>query len=129
VKRENKLIKCLIVGHKDIGNSLLKALESISGSFEDIIFFSNNGLSTEELADKINAFCTDWQDNGVIIFVDAYGGSCWRAAKMAKLERCHIVTGLNLSMLLSFVNKRNSFLINELPSILVADGKRGITAE
>ncbi len=123
------MIKGLIVGHKDIGNSLLKALESISGSFENIIFFSNNGLSTKELADKISAVCTDCQDDGIIILVDVYGGSCWRAAKLAKLQRCHIVTGLNLSMLLSFVNKRNSFSFDELSSILVEDGKRGIKVE
>lgn len=122
-------IKGLIVGHKDIGNGLLKALESISGSFEDIIYFSNDGLSTKELADKINTACIDCQYNGIIIFVDVYGGSCWRAAKMAKLLRCHIITGLNLSMLLSFVNKRDSFSFDELSSILVTDGKRGITAE
>jgi len=113
----------------DIGNSLLKALESISGSFENIIFFSNNGLSTKELADKISVVCTDCQDDGIIILVDVYGGSCWRAAKLAKLQSCHIVTGLNLSMLLSFVNKRNSFSFDELSSILVEDGKRGIKVE
>ena len=54
MERKKKLIKGLIVGHKDIGNSLLKALESISGSYENIIYFSNNGLSTKELTDKIN---------------------------------------------------------------------------
>ena len=123
------MIKGLIVGHRNIGEGLLNALESISGSFENIIFISNNGLSTNEFAEKIKDVCKEYQNDDVMIFVDVYGGSCWRAAKMAKLPRCHIITGLNLSMLLSFVNKRDSFSFDELSSILVIDGKRGITAE
>ncbi len=129
MKSEKSPIRGLIIGHKNIGDGLLKALESISGTFEDIVFFSNDGLSTDELAEKINTAYTDCNNDGIIIFVDVYGGSCWRAAKMMKLLRCHIVTGLNLSMLLSFVNKRNSFSFDELPYVLVEDGKRGITAE
>jgi len=122
------LIKGFIIGHKNIGDGLLKALESISGSFENIFFFSNNGLSTRELSDKICAACNDGDDE-VMIFIDVFGGSCWRAAKMAKLLRCHIVTGFNLPMLLSFVNKRNLFSFDELYTIIENDGKRGIISE
>ncbi|MFC1560971.1 PTS sugar transporter subunit IIA [Candidatus Latescibacterota bacterium] len=122
------MIKGFIVGHKNIGDGLLKALESISGPFENIFFFSNNGLSTSELADKICAACNDCDDE-VMILVDVFGGSCWRAAKMAKLPRCHIVTGLNLPMLLSFVNKRKTFSFDELYTIIENDGKRGIISE
>ena len=46
------MIKGLVVGHKNIGEGLLKALKSISGSFEDIVFISNEGLSTDEIAKK-----------------------------------------------------------------------------
>ena len=123
------MIKGLIVGHRNIGEGLLNALESISGSFENIIFISNNGLSTNEIAEKIKDAYKEYQNDDVMIFVDVYGGSCWRAAKIAKLSGSHIVTGLNLPMLLSFVNKRNTFSSDELYTILETDGKRGIKSE
>ena len=121
------MIKGFIIGHENIGDGLLKALKSISGSSEHISFFSNTGLSTRELADKIYAACNNGDE--VMIFVDIFGGSCWRAAKMAKLPKSHIVTGLNLPMLLSFVNKRNQFSFDELFTIIENDGKRGIKSE
>ena len=123
------MIKGLIVGHRNIGEGLLNALESISGSFENIIFISNNGLSKNEIAEKIKEACKEYQNDDVMIFIDVYGGSCSRAAKIAKLSGSHIVTGLNLPMLLSFVNKRNTFSFDELCTILETDGKRGIKSE
>ena len=123
------MIKGLIVGHRDIGDGILRALESISGSFKFLSYISNERSSTNELVEKIKAFSNDMQEDGLVIFVDVYGGSCWRAAKMAKLHRTHIVTGINLPMLLSFINKRESFSFDDLPGILETDGKRGITVE
>jgi len=123
------MIDGCIIGHRDIGDGLLKALESIAGTCKHIIFFSNDGLSTNELADQIKATFCDSQDDGVIFFVDVYGGSCWRAVKMAKLPKYHIVTGFNLPMLLSFTNKRKTISFDKLHTIMETDGKRGITSE
>jgi len=122
------VIQGLIVGHKDIGTGLLAALESISGPVAGLRFFSNSGLSTKELAAKITAYCVD-DTCRVIIFADVYGGSCWRAAKMAGASHIRIVSGLNLPMLLSFVNKRDMVPFDELPAVLAEDGLRGIIVE
>lgn len=122
------MIRGLIVGHKTIGTGFLAALESISGSQPDIEFLSNTGLSTKELADRIREMCSG-AECSMILFVDVYGGSCWRAAKMAQVPGSSIVTGLNLPMLLSFVNKRLTVPFEELPGVLAHDGCRGITAE
>ena len=123
------MIKGLIIGHRDIGKAFIEALESISGRTEHVDCISNKGFSTDELAEKIKSFCSiDCQD-GVILFVDIFGGSCWRAAKKAKSSKAHIVTGLNLPMLLSFVQKRKTISIDELPSVIETDGKRAIMSE
>ena len=119
----------LIVGHRNIGEAFLRALESINGVHENIIPISNDGLSTDEIVDKIKAASTNGQDDGTIIFVDVFGGSCWQAAKRAQLPRCCIITGLNLPMLLSFVNKRETLSFDDLSSVLETDGKRGIKLE
>ncbi len=123
------MIGGLLVGHRDIGECILRALESISGSFKNFSFISNDGLSTNELVEKIKAFSNNSQFDGLFVFIDVYGGSCWRAAKMAKQHNTHIISGANLSMLLSFINKRESFSFDELSDILEKDGKRGIISE
>lgn len=123
------MIQGIIVGHRDIGEGFLRALESIAGSREHILFLSNDGLSTNDLADEIRKVAAGSAHEGTIIFVDAYGGSCWRAAKLARVSRCRIISGLNLPMLLSFMNKRETVSFDEFPDVMVTDGKRGIKTE
>lgn len=122
------MIQGIIVGHRDIGASILKALESISGPVSDVCFCSNEGLSTRELASQIQE-CTGRNDSPSIIFVDVLGGSCWRAAKMVQTPDSHIITGLNLPMLLAFISKRDTVPFEELPSVIINDGIRGISTE
>ncbi len=122
------MIKGIIVGHQEIGRVLHNAIECISGACDNVFYFTNNGLSTNELTDDIRNACVECSD-GVILFVDMYGGSCWQAAKKAGLPNATIISGLNLPMMLSFINKRNSYSLDELAKILVYDGKRGIRLE
>jgi mannose/fructose-specific phosphotransferase system component IIA len=123
------MILSIIISHKNTGDSLIEAAKSIAGSADRIVSLSNEGLSTNELTTEIQAFCNSHEDEPVIIFVDLFGGSCWRAAKMARAENARIISGLNLPMLLSFIQKRDSVSPEELPEILVNDGHRGISLE
>jgi len=123
------MIKGLIVGHRDFGKAILNAMESISGSIENIEWVSNDGLSTNELAEKIRAACELNGEEGILVFVDVYGGSCWRAAKMARASNARIITGINLPMLLSFIHKRETISLDELPAVMENDGKRAIQSE
>ena len=123
------MIHGMVIAHKKAGDALLYALEGIYGSFQNLQGLTNEGCSTKELVDIIReafSFCLETE---VFIFVDVYGGSCWRAAKLAKLPRCHILSGFNLPMLLSFLNKRDAISFEELSSVMEIDGKRGIIAE
>ena len=122
------MIKGIIVGHQEIGSVLHRAIECISGQCENLFYFTNNGLSTDELSADIAKSCGDCSD-GAIIFVDMFGGSCWRAAKKAGLPKFKILSGLNLPMLLSFISKRESYPLEELSTIIEYDGKRGIRLE
>jgi len=123
------MIGGLIVGHRDLGESLLRVVESIAGDYESLASVSNDGLSTSDLVERIREVSAAMNVDSLFIFVDAYGGSCWKAAKLAQRDNFHIITGLNLPMLLSFIHKRESFPCDELKEILVTDGKRGIRGE
>ena len=117
----------MILGHGSVGEGLDSAIQAIAGNRGGITFISNIGRSTTDIAEDVRAFtqkydCTD----GLIIFVDLFGGSCWQGAKLANSPVAHIVTGVNLPMLLSFINKRDAHAFEDLPAILETDGKRGI---
>ncbi len=122
------MIQGIIIGHGDIGAGLISALKSISSRDDDIEFITNTGRSTSDIAGEVRAFservnCSD----GLVIFVDLFGGSCWQGAKLANLPGSHVVTGVNLPMLLSFFNKRVTHAFEDLVIVLDRDGKRGIT--
>jgi len=125
------MIGGILVGHGTFSACLVGMLETINGSAEKILGTTNNGLSTSELVDTIVEMADGLGDDGLILFVDIFGGSCWQAAKIvkARLENVHIVTGTNLPMLLSFIHKRGDNDFDELPGILSADGVRGITID
>ena len=119
------MIDGLIVGHGDYSESLIRALSLISGETSGVTGISNEGKSTNDLSDEIKASMEKSPEKECIVFVDIYGGSCWRAAMMAKTEHSRVITGVNLPMLLSFVNKRqNLTTIQELSEVLVADVTR-----
>jgi mannose/fructose-specific phosphotransferase system component IIA len=119
----------IIIAHGNLGEAARNALRGMYGAVERLESLSNEGYSTEDLAEKIREIAGAAGEEGVCLFVDAFGGSCWRAAKMARLPRSALVNGFNLPMLLSFVNKRTTVSFEELPLIMEADGKRAITME
>lgn len=123
------MITAILVGHRAIGEGVKEALEAISGPTEGIVVISNEGRSTRDLTEVIHRAVEESGNAGSIIFVDVFGGSCWRSAKHALGEHSRLVTGYNLPMLLSFMHKRENYPIEELPAIMETDGKRGITSE
>jgi len=123
------MIRGIVLSHGKLGEASLGALRMMYGDVEHLESLSNEGLSTEEMVEKIREFSVAAKESGVCIFIDAFGGSCWRAAKLARLPGSIVITGFNLPMLLSFVNKRNTISFEELPSVMEIDGRRAITAE
>ena len=123
------MIQGLIIGHGAIGAGLESAISSIMGACDGISCISNIGLSTADIAEEVRSFTREHDcSEGLIIFIDLFGGSCWQGSKLANTPVTHIVTGVNLPMILSFMNKRSTHAFEELPGILETDGKRGIQA-
>ena len=120
------MIGGVIIAHKDFGESLLRVITSIAGKFEHLASISNDGLSTSELVREIKRVSESMDVDGLFLFVDVFGGSCWQATKMAKLGKAHIVAGISLPMLLSFCHKRETVPFDELSGILETDASRGV---
>ncbi|HNZ38851.1 MAG TPA: hypothetical protein PKN69_04915, partial [Candidatus Latescibacteria bacterium] len=68
--------------------------------------------------------------SGVLVMADLFGSSCWRcameAARVGTGVPMAVVTGVNLGMLLSFSQKRDSMDFPTLASTMTEDGRRGI---
>ncbi len=122
------MIQGIVVAHRNYSEAALGALTGMYGAVERLSGISNEGLSSAELTERIRQ-TADSDGDGVCIFVDAFGGSPWRAARMARVPGSVILTGFNLPMLLSFVTKRDTVPFSELPAVLETDGKRGIVVE
>ena len=119
----------ILITHGPMAQALIKAAETIVGKVKHIYGFSTTDLSIDTIVERIERISAedDWPRK-TLVMVSLKGGSCWNAALTAKmkLNNIEVVSGVNLSMLLSFATKRNSNTLDSLADIVVSDGKTGI---
>ncbi len=121
---------CLAISHGQIAQAFLDAAEQITGECSDIYCLNCNRDTPKALYDKITHLIeSENLKDGLFILVSLRGGSCWNAAaKVAKeYEKVELISGLNLSILLSFITKREQCGFKELAEVLMKDGVRGIS--
>lgn len=114
------MIKCIILTHGNLGKALLDTTKKIVGPVEGINTISNELVSLKDLVTNLDSVVSDWEDNEILIMADFFGGSCWHAAQVIKRNRPNValISGVNLPMMLAFVNKRESFKLPELANYL-----------
>ena len=106
------------------------------GKQEGLWVISNSGLGREELrtvlASKVNR---ERDKDGMIIFVDMFGTSCWQTARKVVAEagggphKNVVITGVNLPMLVKFFSGRQTLPIGQLAPLVKQEGEKGITTE
>ncbi len=130
------MIGCVILTHGDLCFGLKDTLEGIMGKQEGLSVISNAELGKEELLSalqkKINQKIFV---DGVVIFVDMFGTSCWQTAKKVaatvsgKKPEIAVITGVNLPMLVKFFALRASLSLNQLVFQVKQEGEKGIRTE
>lgn len=130
------MIKCIILTHGDLGSALKDTLEGIMGRQEGLSIVSNSGLGREELLSALKNKLNKEQDkDGVIIFVDMFGTSCWQTAKKVATEagghrgKSVVITGVNLPMLVKFFSRRQTLPMEQLVPLVKQEGEKGIRTE
>ena len=120
----------LIISHGDLGKELLNTSKKIIGDFpaEFISSITNNSLSLQDIIKIIEDIIIKDPDSFYILATDFPGGSCFIASKKVSSSSDRIITvsGLNISMILSFLTKRNNYSGKELAEIIKTDGNRAI---
>lgn len=119
------MVKCIIVTHGKLGEELIRTARTILGDFEGCRAFSNTGVSTQRLYDDI---ASSLDDEPYLIFVDFLGGSCSHACLRVAADRPQtaLLTGVNLPMLLAFLNKRDEVPFNGLPRAVVERAREAV---
>ena len=123
------MIGGIILSHGNIASATLAAAENIIGDIDNICTLSTEDFSLKSIIIKLEQILSEkkW-DQGVIIMVSLKGGTCWNAAVAVarKLPDIQVVSGVNLTMVLSFIYKRDSFTLSELSATIYNDAKTGI---
>ncbi len=122
--------KLLIVTHGSLGIALIEVARKVIGEVRDevIIPVSNENMSTSELAERIKMITETDTDSFYIIATDFPGGSCFIASRKvaSSSKRITSVSGVNISMVLSFLTKRELYQGIQLTEIIKTDGNRAI---
>lgn len=124
------MVACLVLSHGKIAEVFLDAARQITGEGDHLFSLNCNCFTPKSLYEEITHLIeSENLKDGLFILVSLRGGSCWNtAAKVVReYKKVELISGLNLSIVLSFISKRKSFGFEELAEVLLNDGMRGIT--
>ncbi len=123
------MVKLILVTHGNLATEMLQTASQILGkAAEGVQTLSvTTSTSIEQGAAALQKLMADAPD-GVVLLTDIFGGSATNIALTATKEsaKCHVITGLNLSMLLTALNSRKKLNDKELAEKIESDGKRAV---
>ncbi len=117
----------ILVAHGRLAEELKSTAESIAGPAPDVVCLSNAGKSPEGLAEEVQAALAGI-DGIPLVLVDLAGGSCLAAVRRALRHRPEVpvVAGMNLPLVLDFLQNRRSLSGEELIRHCLDRGAVGI---
>lgn len=124
------MIGGIILTHGEFGAGIKNALEGMMGEQKGLLVLTNAGLSKEKLKESLEEAIGNHEfKEGVFVFVDMPGSSCWLTAKSLKdhNKKISIITGVNLPMLVTFFGNRDRLSFEKLIDKVKETGQKGIT--
>jgi PTS system mannose-specific IIA component len=119
----------VIVSHGDLGRELLAAAELIAGKQDGVVTL---GLQAQDAIEALPGRISEaiehlGEVDGVLVFVDLFGGSPGNATLRCLAERdFECVSGVNLPMLLEVIMLRESMDAKDLVGQAIRAGQEGI---
>jgi PTS system mannose-specific IIA component len=129
------LLRVLVVTHGELGRALVEAALLVAGPREGVAALSNTGLSREGLVEAVLAHMAALPaEDSLLLLVDAPGASPHVACRLAlarqrEERRTRLlgpVTGVNLPLLLTLLNRRETTTPADLLPLLLDRGRAGI---
>lgn len=123
------MVNIILVTHGNLAQQMLDTAGQIIGKPAEGFhtFAVTTVTSVEQEAAKLKELLETCED-GALILTDIFGGSATNISLTASKEFpcCYVITGLNLSMLLTAINGRKKLNAKELAEKIEADGKRAV---
>ena len=123
------MVKLILVTHGTLAQHMLETAGQILGKQADGVetLSVTTSSSIEQGANTLKNMLAD-TPQGAIVLTDIFGGSATNIALTATKDcaKCYVITGLNLSMLLTALNSRKKLDAKELAEKIEADGKRAV---
>jgi len=122
------MVACIIVTHGRLAEELVDTARRVFGDFSDCFAVTNEGKSPNALYEEMKQLVDALEGRPCIVFVDFTGGSCCHACMRLRVDRedVVIISGVNLPMLLAFLNKRDSVPLDQLPEEILDRGHKAI---
>ena len=119
--------RALILTHGSLGRELIAAAELIVGHADGLESRSNDGLSGPDLTALVERFLAADPAAPAVIFTDLMGSS-WSVAcsPFLRTGQVQLLTGVNLPMVIAFLQGRTRDSWPDLVLGIVARGHRGI---
>jgi PTS system N-acetylgalactosamine-specific IIA component len=119
-------LKGVIVGHGQLAQALLGAVEQIAGVDTGLVPVSNTDCDRGALEARIVAAVGE---GPALVFIDMPSGSCLFAAmrQLQTMTGVRVVTGVNLAMLLEFVFHRDG-AVDDVAAHVAEVGARAVAA-
>ena len=125
------MFRLLVASHGPLSKAIVESAALIAGeeAVKDIktisITMSTSYEETKELIDQ--AFMCYGHDDYILALTDVYGGSITRVlSEYVGIRNLHIITGINLGMLLEALFAKDKYRKDELITYLMKNGKDGI---
>ncbi len=123
------MVELILVTHGNLAEEMLATAAQILGKpAEGVRTLSvTTSSSVEQGAKELTKLLADTAE-GAVVLTDIFGGSATNIALTATKEnpKCHVITGMNLSMLLTALNSRKKLTPKELAEKIESDGKRAV---
>ncbi|MDI6808457.1 MAG: hypothetical protein QME66_05680 [Candidatus Eisenbacteria bacterium] len=126
------MVNGLILTHGRLGDELIRTGSLIAGEDCGLKAISNEGLSPQGMVEMLDRELDGIDDgDGVILFVDLVGGSCEVASQaIARLRKsARVLCGVNLAMIVAFIQYRSRLPISELVEKVEERGRRSIRSD
>jgi PTS system mannose-specific IIA component len=123
------VVGAVIIAHSFIGKELIATAEYFVGPMNGIAAVSINCKMEAFEARQIISETMKQVDkgDGVLMLKDLFGGSSSNLAfSFLNKEKVEVITGINLPMILTFWNKRESMGLRELAKNVQLSGRRSI---
>ncbi|MBW2064955.1 MAG: PTS sugar transporter [Deltaproteobacteria bacterium] len=125
------MVSLLIVTHCELGRELLNAAEFIVGKIEAVDTLSITQTNdSEAILSAMKEKIAELKKKGenVLILTDMFGGTPSNISlSFLKEEKVEVITGVNLPMIIAFVQNRKGLGLEEVAEKAQAAGKAGIS--